>query len=82
MDSPPISLTRNAKGWLTTRSWDFVGMSENVLRNPAMESDVIVGVIDTGIWPESESFSDEGFGPAPLKWKGACKGGTNFTCNK
>ncbi|KAK3026634.1 hypothetical protein RJ639_040661 [Escallonia herrerae] len=65
----------------TTRSWDFTGLSANVRRNPTVESDVIVGVLDTRIWPESKSFSDEGFGPAPKKWKGACKGGTNFTCN-
>ncbi|GLU11526.1 hypothetical protein SLE2022_282650 [Rubroshorea leprosula] len=65
----------------TTRSWDFLGFNETVKRNPTVESNVIIGVIDTGIWPESESFSDEGFGPPPKKWKGACDGGKNFTCN-
>ncbi|KAL6275331.1 hypothetical protein ACE6H2_018932 [Prunus campanulata] len=40
------------------------------------------GVIDTGIWPESESFKDDGFGPHPPKsCKGVCDGGKNFTCN-
>ncbi|XP_042477650.1 subtilisin-like protease SBT4.13 [Macadamia integrifolia] len=65
----------------TTRSWDFIGLSTAIKRIPTAESDVIVGVLDGGIWPESESFSDEGFGPPPKKWKGACKGGNNFTCN-
>ncbi|KAK6119012.1 hypothetical protein DH2020_047251 [Rehmannia glutinosa] len=65
----------------TTRSWDFLGLAENVRRNPTVESDTIIGVIDTGVWPESESFNDKGFGPPPKKWKGACKGGKNFTCN-
>ncbi|XP_022731895.1 subtilisin-like protease SBT4.3 isoform X2 [Durio zibethinus] len=65
----------------TTRSWDFMGFNNTARRNPTMESNVIIGVIDTGIWPESPSFSDEGFGPAPKKWKGACRGGKNFTCN-
>ena len=51
----------------TTRSWDFMRFSEAVSHSPISESDVIVGVIDTGIWPESESFSDSGFGPPPKK---------------
>ncbi|XP_042383924.1 subtilisin-like protease SBT4.3 [Zingiber officinale] len=63
---------------LTTRSWDFLGFYQNVRRVPASESDVVVGMIDTGIWPESEAFSDEGFGPPPPKWKGGC---VNFVCN-
>ncbi|TYI12631.1 hypothetical protein ES332_A08G001900v1 [Gossypium tomentosum] len=66
----------------TTRSWDFLGLNQTTKRNATAESNVIVGVIDSGIWPESDSFSDEGFGPPPKKWKGACKGGQNFTCNK
>ncbi|XP_059664437.1 subtilisin-like protease SBT4.3 isoform X2 [Cornus florida] len=65
----------------TTRSWDFMGFTDAVKRNPIVESDVIVGVFDSGIWPESESFNDEGFGPPPVKWKGTCRGGKNFTCN-
>ncbi|KAI9196095.1 hypothetical protein LWI28_020987 [Acer negundo] len=66
----------------TTRSWDFMGFNESVSRKRNTESNIIVGVIDSGIWPESDSFSDEGFGPPPPKWKGACRGGKNFTCNK
>ncbi|XP_021894456.1 subtilisin-like protease SBT4.4 [Carica papaya] len=65
----------------TTRSWDFMGFNEAVDSNPSVESDIIVGLLDTGIWPESESFTDEGFGPAPKKWRGACIGGKNFSCN-
>ncbi|PQM32924.1 cucumisin-like [Prunus yedoensis var. nudiflora] len=63
----------------TTRSWNFIGFHENVKRS-TVESDIIVG-IDTGVWPESASFSDAGFGPPPKKWKGTCQGSSNFTCN-
>ncbi|KAE9606293.1 hypothetical protein Lal_00013637 [Lupinus albus] len=65
----------------TTRSWDFLGIPETTKETSAIESDMIIGVLDSGIWPESDSFNDEGFGPAPKKWKGTCAGGKNFTCN-
>ncbi|KAE8718059.1 Cucumisin [Hibiscus syriacus] len=39
-------------------------------------------MLDTGIWPESRSFNDTGFGPIPKKWKGTCQSSANFTCNK
>ncbi|CAN7121991.1 unnamed protein product [Brassica rapa subsp. narinosa] len=79
-----VSVFRSEKLHIqTTASWDFMGLKEgnNTKRNPAVESDTIIGLIDTGIWPESESFSDKGFGPPPKKWKGVCSGGKNFTCN-
>ncbi|KAI9078364.1 hypothetical protein K1719_039740 [Acacia pycnantha] len=62
---------------LTTRSWDFIGMPQQVKRS-SLESDIVIGVVDYGIWPESDSFKGQGFGPPPAKWKGSCQ---NFTCN-
>ncbi|KAK4488211.1 hypothetical protein RD792_003954 [Penstemon davidsonii] len=63
----------------TTRSWDFVNLTTNKLGAP-QESDVVIGLLDTGVWPEHPSFNDSGFSPPPAKWKGTCTG-TNFTCN-
>ncbi|CAL5419727.1 unnamed protein product [Camellia sinensis] len=66
----------------TTRSWDFLGMPEKVRRIDKVESNLIIGILDTGIWMKSPSFSDVGFGPPPSKWKGKCANGTNFVgCN-
>ncbi|XVE99666.1 hypothetical protein REPUB_Repub03eG0219500 [Reevesia pubescens] len=64
----------------TSRSWDFMGFSKKAIRS-VIESDIIVGMLDTGIWPESQSFNDTGFGPLPAKWKGTCQESANFTCN-
>ncbi|CAK9310792.1 unnamed protein product [Citrullus colocynthis] len=58
-----------------------MGLSEQVSRVPSVESDIIVGVIDTGIWPESPSFLDRGYGPPPPKWKGSCEVSPQFSCN-
>ncbi|CAI9093907.1 OLC1v1029509C1 [Oldenlandia corymbosa var. corymbosa] len=69
----------------TTRSWEFMGFDANFLinHNPSLShhGDVIVGILDSGIWPEHESFGDQGVGPVPARWKGSCDG-LNFTCNK
>ncbi|CAL9056224.1 unnamed protein product [Musa banksii] len=77
----------------TTRSWEFI-MQEEGLRGWEMEwmtskaklgKEVIVGVVDSGVWPESQSFSDAGMGPIPERWKGICEEGDAFeslNCNK
>lgn len=75
----------------TTRSWDFLGLSPHspssyVLHNSNMGDGVIIGVLDTGIWPESESFNEVGLGPVPSQWKGVCESGEKFNatlhCNR
>jgi len=44
----------------TTRSWEFLGLPHSFKRDQTIESSLVIGVIDTGIWPESESFNDKG----------------------
>ncbi|KAF7138973.1 hypothetical protein RHSIM_Rhsim07G0022800 [Rhododendron simsii] len=67
----------------TTKSWDFIGLPQKARRNVKRESNIIVGLLDTGITPESESFADNGLGPPPAKWKGTCGHFANFSgCNK
>ncbi|GAA0809905.1 hypothetical protein GCM10009111_00010 [Colwellia asteriadis] len=47
--------------------------------------DIVIGIIDTGIWPENPSFSDDGSysDPSTLGWLGACDSGLDeaFSCN-
>lgn len=73
----------------TTRTPEFLGLDvagEGLASGDKLDtSDVIVGVLDTGIWPESESFSDSGIPPVPKRWKGECETGPEFSlssCNK
>ncbi|KAK4492225.1 hypothetical protein RD792_003025 [Penstemon davidsonii] len=77
----------------TTRSWDFMGLtlqddySEGTPLQLAYGDDIIVGVFDSGIWPESASFKEEpNLGPIPNHWKGKCISGEEFNpkkvCNK
>ncbi|CAH9096593.1 unnamed protein product [Cuscuta europaea] len=67
--SPRFLGLRNGKGLWTART---------------LATDVIVGVVDTGIWPEHASFRDDGMTSSPSQWKGACEAGSRFApsnCN-
>ncbi|RZC92740.1 hypothetical protein C5167_007799 [Papaver somniferum] len=85
-----ISVFENKSAKLhTTHSWEFLGIdtipqnNEQTKMDP--KADVIVGVFDTGVWPESQSFSDDGLGPVPERFKGTCGDQADaplFPCNK
>lgn len=84
----------------TTRSWDFMALPlvpyrhrrrDHQVPDPLFHlthgDDVIIGILDSGIWPESESFKEEpGTGRIPSCWKGKCVQGENFkpstACNQ
>ncbi|RVW40400.1 Subtilisin-like protease SBT1.7 [Vitis vinifera] len=71
----------------TTRTPEFLGLGKSVALLPQADSasEVIVGVLDTGVWPELKSFDDTGLGPVPSSWKGECETGKTFqlsSCNR
>ncbi|XP_023000019.1 subtilisin-like protease SBT1.4 [Cucurbita maxima] len=71
----------------TTRTPHFLGLadSQGLWAETNYADDVIIGVLDTGIWPERPSFSDEGLSPVPATWKGTCQTGVGFSasaCNR
>ncbi|XP_031100013.1 subtilisin-like protease SBT5.3 [Ipomoea triloba] len=72
----------------TTRSWRFLGVGYGEEHNRVqmnISTDIIVGIIDSGIWPDSKSFNDYGLGPVPKRFTGECITGQNFTssnCNR
>ncbi|KAH7863641.1 hypothetical protein Vadar_020250 [Vaccinium darrowii] len=66
----------------TTKSWEFIGLPLTARRHVKTESNMVVGLLDTGITPQSESFAENGLGPPPAKWKGTCGHYANFSgCN-
>jgi subtilisin family serine protease len=92
-----LSLLKNTPGVLsyysdmpvkpdTTYTPKFLGLGSDVGLWPASGrgEDVIIGVVDTGVWPESASFNDIDFPPVPERWQGACETGPGFgssSCN-
>ncbi|KAA8536048.1 hypothetical protein F0562_028526 [Nyssa sinensis] len=73
----------------TTRSWDFLKVKPYVVNGILSKGQSgvgsIIGVMDTGIWPESESFNDVGMGEVLSRWKGICQEGEEFNrsnCNR
>ncbi|XP_062190368.1 subtilisin-like protease SBT1.8 [Phragmites australis] len=64
----------------TTRSPGFIGLDPtNGAWNATDFGDgVIIGLIDTGIWPESASFNDSGLGPVRPSWGGKCVDADDF----
>ncbi|KAM3685793.1 hypothetical protein ACJW31_11G145800 [Castanea mollissima] len=84
----PVSLSIHESWHLVDNlSLKFLGLQQNVgIWPPASYGeDVIIGIFDTGIWPENESFNDEGMSPVPQRWKGKCENSTTFSpsyCNR
>ncbi|XP_057968572.1 subtilisin-like serine-protease S [Malania oleifera] len=86
-----VSVFPNSKRRLhTTHSWNYMGLEDNESmeipgHSTENQHNVIIGFIDTGIWPESPSFADRDMPAVPARWKGQCQPGEAFktsACNR
>ena len=68
-DNSPSFLGLNASGGI----WSQLGGQGSA------GEDVIIGVVDTGIWPEHPSFADTNYGPPPATWHGTCQTGEQWS---
>ncbi|KAL0325568.1 UNVERIFIED_CONTAM: Subtilisin-like protease SBT3 [Sesamum radiatum] len=80
MSKPELEALKKSPGFLSAYV-DATGLW------PASQygKDVIIGVIDGGVWPESLSFKDDGMTEIPARWRGICQEGEEFNsslCNK
>ncbi|XP_062190928.1 subtilisin-like protease SBT5.3 [Phragmites australis] len=75
----------------TTRSWDFMDLErdgqvlpDSIWKHAKFGQDVIIANLDSGVWPESNSFADNGMGEVPKHWKGSCPDSVKYAvpCNK
>ncbi|CAI0386257.1 unnamed protein product [Linum tenue] len=72
----------------TTYSYKFMGLTparKDAWYQSGFGHGTIIGVLDTGVWPESPSFNDRGMPPVPGEWKGICQQGQDFdssNCNR
>lgn len=54
----------------TSRIWEGLGLTEEIQTNNIIEhTDIVIGVIDTGINYNSESFSEVGISPLQRQWE-------------
>ncbi|XP_030538066.2 subtilisin-like protease 1 [Rhodamnia argentea] len=58
----------------TTHTPDFLGLhhGDGIWKESNFGKGVIIGVLDTGIFPDHPSFGDKGMPPPPARWKGRC----------
>ena len=75
---------------LTTKSPEFLGLDKQgglwsqLGGNAKAGAGTVVGIVDSGIWPESEAFKGGTGIPVPAGWTGECESGVLFpktTCN-
>ncbi|XP_073126901.1 subtilisin-like protease SBT3 [Henckelia pumila] len=98
LSSSELEAIKNSKGFIsctkdstvkvdTTHTYQFLGLDSDhgAWQVSNYGEDVIIGLVDTGVWPESKSFDDYGMSDVPSRWRGECESGEHFSsslCNK
>ncbi|RCV34907.1 hypothetical protein SEVIR_7G208200v4 [Setaria viridis] len=69
----------------TTHTPQFLGLDAREAKRSYPDTErgagVIIGVLDTGIFPSHPSFSGDGMPPPPARWKGRCDFNARRVCN-